>query len=136
MVDDEEIDLNLVRRCLERTGDFTVLSETTVEGARRTFAERGGEIDLLVLDVSLPGTSGVELAKLFVSERPGLKALFMSGWAGAELLRRHGIPQSNGHFLAKPFRPADLLARVRAVLANAPGIEWLVEDVNEASSSA
>jgi two-component system, cell cycle sensor histidine kinase and response regulator CckA len=134
VVDDEEIDLSLVRRCLESAGGFSVLTETTAEGAKRAFVERGAEIDLLVVDVSLPGGSGVDLAKSFLRERPGLKALFMSGWVGAELLRQHGIEESDRHFLSKPFRPADLIERARSVVGGPPGIEWLAQDAGEASS--
>ena len=128
VVDDEEIDSVLIRRSLERAGGFTVLEARSYDAAVRTFAEHGERIDLLIVDVSLPGQNGVDLARLLLRRRADLKVLFMSGWVGAELLRSHGIAESDRHFLGKPFRPADLLERVRSVLGDAGGVEWLSAD--------
>jgi DNA-binding response OmpR family regulator len=128
IVDDEEIDSTLMRRSLERSGGFTVLEAKSYDAGFRVFAERGGEVDLLIVDVSLPGQNGLDLARSLLRKRPGLKVLFVSGWVGAELLRSHGIVESDRHFLGKPFRPAELLERVRSVLGDASGVEWLGGD--------
>jgi two-component system, cell cycle sensor histidine kinase and response regulator CckA len=128
IVDDEEIDSTLMRRSLERAGGFTVLEAKSYDAGFRVFAERGGEVDLLIVDVSLPGQNGLDLARSLLRKRPALKVLFVSGWVGAELLRSHGIVESDRHFLGKPFRPAELLERVRSVLGDASGVEWLGSD--------
>jgi DNA-binding response OmpR family regulator len=128
VVDDEEIDSVLIRRSLERAGNFTVLEARSYDSALRMFTEHGEGIHLLIVDVSLPGQNGVDLARSLLRRRPDLKVLFMSGWVGAELLRSHGIVESDRHFLAKPFRPADLLERVRSVLGDSGGVEWLAGD--------
>jgi two-component system cell cycle sensor histidine kinase/response regulator CckA len=128
IVDDEEIDSTLMRRSLERAGGFTVLEAKSYDAGFRVFAERGGEVDLLIVDVSLPGQNGLDLARSLLRKRPALKVLFVSGWVGAELLRSHGIVESDRHFLGKPFRPAELLERVRSVLGDASGVEWLGGD--------
>ena len=128
VVDDEEIDSVLMRRSLERAGGFTVLEARSYDAAIRTFAEQGGKIDLLIVDVSLPGQNGMDLARSLLRQRAELKVLFISGWVGAELLRSHGIVESDRHFLGKPFRPADLLQRVRSVLGESGGVEWLGAD--------
>jgi two-component system cell cycle sensor histidine kinase/response regulator CckA len=128
VVDDEEIDSVLIRRSLERAGGFTVLEARSYDAAVSIFAEHAATIDLLIVDVSLPGQNGVDLARSFLRRRADLKVLFMSGWVGAELLRSHGIVESDRHFLAKPFRPAELLERVQSVLGDTGGVEWLSGD--------
>jgi DNA-binding response OmpR family regulator len=135
VVDDEEIDSTLVRRTLERLGNLLVLEARTFDEGLRTFNERSAEIDILVVDVSLPGKNGVDLAKALLRQRRDLKVLFMSGWVGAELIRAH-IPESDRHFLSKPFRPADLVARVKAILEESEGPRWLRDDAGAASSES
>jgi DNA-binding response OmpR family regulator len=125
VVDDEEIDSVLIRRSLERAGNFTVLEARSYDAAVRMFTEHGERIDLLIVDVSLPGQNGVDLARSLLRRKADLKVLFMSGWVGAELLRSHGIVESDRHFLGKPFRPSDLLQRVQSVLGDSGGVEWL-----------
>jgi DNA-binding NarL/FixJ family response regulator len=130
VVDDEEIDTSMMRRALKLAGGFVVLEEATAEGALRTFREKREEIDLLITDVSLPGMNGIELAKTMLRERPALKVLFTSGWVGAELLRLFRVVEADRHFLAKPFGPAELLERVRSVLADDAPLEWIGGDAD------
>jgi two-component system cell cycle sensor histidine kinase/response regulator CckA len=125
IVDDEEIDSTVMRRALELSGGFSVLEARTYEAAVELFAQRKDEIDLAIIDVSLPGRSGIDLGRSLVRQRPEVKLLFVSGWVGAELLRTHRIAESDPHFLSKPFRPADMVARVRSILGDADGDEWL-----------
>jgi two-component system, cell cycle sensor histidine kinase and response regulator CckA len=131
IVDDEEIDSVVMRRALEHSGGFTVVEARSYEAAVELFAKKKDEIDLAVIDVSLPGRSGIDLGRSFLRQRLDLKLLFVSGWVGAELLRTHQMAESDQHFLAKPFRPAELVARVRSLLEGTAGNEWL----DDASSS-
>jgi two-component system cell cycle sensor histidine kinase/response regulator CckA len=133
IVDDEEIDSVVMRRALERSGGFSVLEARSYEAAVDLFAQKKADIDLAVIDVSLPGRSGIDLGRSFLRERSDLKLLFVSGWVGAELLRTHQMAESDQHFLAKPFRPADLVARVRSLLEGTAGNEWL-DDANASES--
>ncbi len=76
-----------------------------------------GPVDLLVTDVVMPGTGGREVARAFQERHPGARVLFVSGYT-QEAIDRHGILDAGTSFLPKPFTPAQLLARVRAVLDN------------------
>ena len=72
------------------------------------------EVDLLLADVVLPGLSGPELARELRRRRPGLKVLFMSGYAEKELLEVGGAEDA---FLEKPASPSQILDAVASVLA-------------------
>jgi DNA-binding response OmpR family regulator len=74
---------------------------------------------LLVTDVILPGWSGVELVRQLQERLRDLKVLFLSGNA-PEDLRQYGIATPGITFLQKPFRPAALVAKIRAVLDESP----------------
>jgi DNA-binding response OmpR family regulator len=60
--------------------------------------------------------SGRELAERLTAERPEMKVLFMSGYS-EELVADRGMVGRGAAFLAKPFSPEQLLAKLRAVLA-------------------
>lgn len=73
------------------------------------------DVDLLITDIGLPGPmDGLMLATALKAERPGLKVLFITGYAGAQ-----GISDGllMGEVLFKPFSLADLIRRVRTVLS-------------------
>jgi DNA-binding response OmpR family regulator len=72
-------------------------------------------IDLLLTDVIMPNLSGKELASRMRRLRPGLRALFMSGYTD-EIIAKQGILEPGFRFLQKPFGAAELLPAVREVL--------------------
>jgi len=72
----------------------------------------GGDVDLLLTDVMMPGMLGNELAEHVRARRPGTKVLYMSGYADASVTED---PDSGG-VIAKPFAPGQLLGRVRDIL--------------------
>jgi two-component system, cell cycle sensor histidine kinase and response regulator CckA len=69
----------------------------------------------LVTDVVMPGMTGRQLAEAVARLRPGLRALFLSGYTPDEVLRQ-GVRAEEAHFLQKPFTPSALLGKVREVL--------------------
>ncbi len=74
-----------------------------------------GTLHLVVTDVVMPGMSGKAVVESLRRKRPGLRALFVSGYP-QEVIARRGVLDGGIEFLAKPFTPATLAARVRAVL--------------------
>ncbi len=74
-----------------------------------------GEIDLLITDVILPGINGSVLAERFRERWPSLRVLFTSGYTD-DAIAQHGVLQEGVRYLAKPFGPQSLAAKVRAVL--------------------
>lgn len=113
VAEDEESVRRLLIKVLERSG-FNVLSSASAEEAIHAYEQHDGAVDLLLSDVVMPGMSGVELADRLSASAPDLRVLLVSGHS------REAFGPTNDaagrHFLEKPFDPAVLVERVRAIL--------------------
>lgn len=107
VVDDEPLVLRMVATMLEHAG-FTVEAAHDGSGALAAIREHPENIDLLLSDVVMPGMGGVELADKAREIAPRLPFLFMSGFTGMDT--------PHGPLIAKPFKPADLVAAVESVI--------------------
>lgn len=114
VVDDEDSIRALVARVLRREG-YRVLEASSSEEALSVAGEFAGEIALIVSDVMLPQMRGTDLVVSLRSTRPGLRALFMSGYTDDPKLATGTLPKGEA-FLQKPFSLAALLQTVRMVL--------------------
>lgn len=114
VVDDEPADCQSMADALTCEG-FEVLKAGDAVTATRIM-EHNPSIDVLVTDISLPGTNGCELARQLLKVRPDLRVLFVSGFVGAEVCRYYGVPITDLYFLRKPFTPKELVARVHSVI--------------------
>ncbi|MDN4547215.1 PAS domain-containing protein [Pseudomonas sp. C32] len=81
--------------------------------------ESGLRLDLLVTDVGLPGMNGRQLAEIARQHRPGLKVLFMTGYAEIAA-ERQGFLEDGMDMVAKPFS-IDLLANKIRTMISQPG---------------
>ena len=135
VVDDEKLDTEFMRRVLEGAA-FDVLTAEDYATGVETFRTRKDEIGMALLDVSLATRNGVELAKELLTLKPDLKVLFVSGHVGAEVIRFYGLAASDRHFLRKPFREAELLARVREILKSDDPLQWLSPKADANNSKA
>lgn len=125
IVDDEPDDLQKLAQTLERAGGFETIAGEDYDDALEAFTRNRGEFDLAILDVALPGKSGVELAKELLARKANLRVLFVSGHVGAEVIRSYGMKANDDHFLRKPFDSAALLDRVNKALTwENPAIQW------------
>lgn len=112
LVDDEESVRAIVLKILRRA-KYNVLEAENGEAALRVAEAHQGKIDLVITDMFMPGLRGPEVAQRLAMTRPGLRVLFMSGYADQDL--RTGVP-AGANFLNKPFSGADLAKAVEAVL--------------------
>ena len=75
-----------------------------------------GPIDLLLADVVMPGLDGIELARRASKEQPGIKVMFITGFAAVALKARETSPQG-ARVLSKPFHLRELVSQVDTMLA-------------------
>ena len=80
-----------------------------------------GPIHLMVTDVVMPQMSGKELADRLAPLHPEMAVFFMSGYTDSDL-SAYGAPESSQHFIPKPFRPMDLVKKVRDFLDASQGV--------------
>ena len=111
VVDDEPTVTDVVARYLERAGYSTRVAGDGYEAIRLAGAERP---DLVVLDLMLPGLGGLEvMRRLRERERPSVILLTAKGEATDRVI---GLRLGADDYVVKPFSPAELVARVDAVL--------------------
>src|SRR5436853_126983 len=111
VVDDEPRIVQLVRDYLEH-GGFTVL--TAADGASALRTARTGRPDLVVLDLSLPGLDGLDVARSL--RRNGEVPIIMLTARTEESDKLVGLELGADDYVTKPFSPKELVARVRSVL--------------------
>lgn len=112
VVDDEESIRKLVEYNLTQAG-FDVVCADEGHAALAIVSEQ--EIDLLVLDLMLPGISGLELCKRLRQEQSKIPIIMLTA-RGEEIDRVLGLEMGADDYVTKPFSPRELVARVRAVL--------------------
>jgi len=76
----------------------------------------GFQADLLLADVVMPGLDGIELARRAAKLQPGLKVMFITGFAAVALKNRDQTPQG-ARILSKPFHLRHLVEEVDSILA-------------------
>jgi PAS domain S-box-containing protein len=104
----------LTRELLENSG-YTVLEAEDGEQAVQIAKEYEGNISLLLTDVSLPKIKGPSLARSLLQQRPGLRVLYVSGYAD-NIIVPNGVLQPGAAFLQKPFTAGALAGKVRELL--------------------
>jgi len=119
LVEDESAVRGFARRTLEGKG-YAVLEAADGAEALALAASHVGPITLLVTDVIMPGLQGHQLAEQLSAARPGLRTLYVSGFAENSVIH-HGVPEHGMAFLPKPFSTDALGEAVRRVLDGQTG---------------
>ena len=114
LVEDDDQLRELTRSVLAACG-YSVLVAEDGPAAARLCSQRSEPIQLLLTDVIMPGMSGREVAALVSARWPGVRVLYMSGYAQNSIIH-HGVLDDGISFLTKPFSPATLTSKVREVL--------------------
>jgi two-component system, cell cycle sensor histidine kinase and response regulator CckA len=114
LVEDDPRVRELMHRTLERSG-YRVLKPLTAREAIAWAAEPNRRIDLLLSDVVMPDVGGAQVAQHVVHLHPGVKVLFVSGFANEMALVSAAL-NGRGGFLAKPFSAQALTNKVRECL--------------------
>jgi DNA-binding response OmpR family regulator len=116
VVDDEPIVREVVVRYLRREGYETL---EAADGIRARELLEANEPSLVVLDLMLPGTSGLELCR-WIRSRSNLPVIMLTA-RGEESDRIVGLELGADDYVTKPFSPRELAVRVRAVLRRSGG---------------
>jgi DNA-binding response OmpR family regulator len=111
LVEDDSALRTLTARALQENGYLVRPCSSAPEMWR---ALEAGPADLLLLDIMLPGTSGIDLCRALRRESD-VPIIFISA-KGSEMDRVVGLELGADDYLAKPFGTRELIARVRAVL--------------------
>ena len=118
VVDDDAELRDLARQYLEQKGYRVVGAE---DGAAMDEALAAHEIDLVILDVMLPGEDGLSIAKRL--KRTSAVPIIMVSAQGEDVDRIVGLEVGADDYMTKPFNPRELLARIRAVMRRTSGQE-------------
>ena len=111
VLDDDPLMLRFVRDALARAGWTALPTGDPAELGRLIEAERP---DLVLLDLVLPGTDGIDLMKR-IPELAELPVIFISGYGNDETVAR-ALELGAADYIVKPFSPTELVARIRAAL--------------------
>jgi PAS domain S-box-containing protein len=115
VVDDDRAVRLLTARTLERQG-FAVLQAASAREAHAHVLD--ASVSLLITDVVMPDTSGVDLAATLLARDPRMKVLFMTGYAADAIAAHEPLPGA-GELIHKPFTPDRLVSAVVRALDHA-----------------
>ncbi len=117
LAEDDDAVRNLTRTVLEQFG-YRVIEARDGEDAVAKFSENADTVSLAILDVVMPKKNGLDTYNRLQELKPGIKALFMSGYT-ADIIHKKGILEKGLLFISKPSSPGDLLRKVREALDGA-----------------
>jgi two-component system, chemotaxis family, CheB/CheR fusion protein len=115
VVDDEELVRVVTQQVLEHAG-FTVLTADGGRAALTAFREQLEQIDAVLLDLTMPDLGGEDVFKEMRGIRPAVPVVMVSGYS-AEVVAERFAEIGPVEFLIKPFKPAELIAKLGAVIA-------------------
>jgi two-component system OmpR family response regulator len=111
LVEDDPAIRTLTTRALQQNGYGVRPASSAPEMWR---ALEAGPVDLVLLDIMLPGTSGIDLCRA-LRQQSDVPIIFVSA-KGSETDRVVGLELGADDYIAKPFGTSELIARIRAVL--------------------
>ncbi len=115
IVDDDAEIRNLLSQYLEKNG---LRVSAVAEGRGMWQALAAGRIDLIVLDLMLPGDDGLTLCRDLRAKSSDIPVIMLTA-RGEETDRIVGLEMGADDYLAKPFNARELLARIKVVLRRA-----------------
>jgi signal transduction histidine kinase/CheY-like chemotaxis protein len=119
VVDDDDYILQAVYVALESFG-YSVLLANSGAAAIQIFEERSEQIDLVLLDMLMPGMSGEETFGALRVIRPDVKVLLSTGFAPDEAAQRF-TDEGLAGFLRKPYDPNQLAGEVQQIIERGSG---------------
>ncbi|HJV22563.1 MAG TPA: PAS domain S-box protein [Holophagaceae bacterium] len=112
LIVEDDVLLGTVISALAESLGYHTLTATSPEEALELAAQPDTPLDLLLTDVVMPGMNGRELRAQFERLRPGVPALFMSGYT-ADVIAKRGILEEGVHLIRKPFSKQELVRKLQ-----------------------
>jgi two-component system cell cycle response regulator CpdR len=109
--DDDQLRIFLSRG-LERAGHIV---DSVGDGAAALTLAHDVDFDLLLADVVMPGLDGIALAREVTQRQPGIRVMFITGFA-AVALHENIFTSNRPRVMAKPFHLRHLIAEIEALL--------------------
>jgi len=113
IVEDEDVIRDFIVINMRRAG-YDVTDVASGERALEVFGENSGNFDVVLLDVMMPGIDGFEVCKQIRAASPSIGIIMLSAKT-QEMDKVSGLMLGADDYIAKPFSPTELLARVDAV---------------------
>ncbi|KIX12552.1 hybrid sensor histidine kinase/response regulator [Dethiosulfatarculus sandiegensis] len=114
LVDDDPAIRQMLQGMLLRSG-YEVMAAATGEEALELFGEEREKVELVILDLDMPGMGGVRCLESLKKQKPEIKVLIASGHAGSSLVDK-AMALGASSFMDKPFTKEEFLVGVRKVL--------------------
>jgi two-component system copper resistance phosphate regulon response regulator CusR len=120
LVEDEAKVASFIRRALEEESYAVDVSADGAEGLELARDAKDGRYDLIILDVMLPGLSGMEILRVLRKEQINAPVLILTARSQVDQ-KVKGLDAGADDYLTKPFAIEELLARVRVLLRRGSG---------------
>ena len=115
IVDDEDVVLDVEGLMLKKMG-FNILKANSSQKACRLYSSKKDDIDLVILDMIMPGDNGAVTYRKLKNINPGIKVLISSGF-WKDLNVREILSDGRNSFIQKPFKFAEFNKKVESILS-------------------
>jgi DNA-binding response OmpR family regulator len=117
IVEDDETLRNMLTEYLEETSEFVVTTAADLDAADKLLGHEDAHFDAVILDIRLPDGDGRDYCARLRRQGHNMPIIMLTG-AIEETDVIRGLDSGAGDYIAKPFRAAELLARLHAQLRN------------------
>lgn len=115
LVVDDECPVRETAEEILRYFGYRVLSAEDGETALEIYGDEEAEIDLVILDLNMPGMGGIQCLRLLLERDPAARIIISSGYTAGHL-PRDTLPSTSFEFISKPYQAGEFAALVRRVL--------------------
>jgi len=115
LAEDDQAVRNILHAMLTSLG-YRVIETTNGSEAVKTFAERSSEIDLLLLDIIMPGMTGADAYRAMCRTSPSIKTIFISGYPAETIASKTDLPE-NAEVVSKPVQRHELALKIRKLMS-------------------
>ena len=129
IAEDEDVIRDFIVINMRRAG-YEVTDVPSGERALEIFSQTGGNFDIVLLDVMMPGVDGFEVCKQIRASSPSIGIIMLSAKT-QEMDKVSGLMLGADDYIAKPFSPTELVARVDAVYRRVSMASLSTEPIGE-----